>query len=179
VRKRRQMLLQFVGWPARRNEVNLVEVKSPVCGSRHGQVPCMNGIKRAAKQCDSSWLVFGRRAVRLRCRQSPSRSIPNPILSRILRNRWPGVVSQALLHVPFVCRVLRCSLATKAVLRLPCRSHAVSEPFVSSTSFAFFPSCTSSASVSSSSPSFGILSSASAIPRTNSFTPSPVAAEIA
>src|ERR1700751_2702337 len=99
VRKRRQMLLQFVGWPARRNEVNLVEVKWPVCGSRHGQVPCMNEIKRAAKQCNSSWLVFGRRAVRLRCRQSPSRSIPNPILSRILCHRWPGVVPQALLPV--------------------------------------------------------------------------------
>jgi hypothetical protein len=43
----------------------------------------MDGVKRAAKNRNSSWMVFRCRTFRLRRRQSASRMIPYPILSRI------------------------------------------------------------------------------------------------
>jgi hypothetical protein len=52
--------------------MNFVEIKSPVRCSCHGQVPRVDGIKRPAKQCDTSGMDFRRGAVRLRCRQYAS-----------------------------------------------------------------------------------------------------------
>jgi hypothetical protein len=82
VRKRRQMLFQFMWRTARGNEMHFVEIESPVCCPGYSQVAGMNGVKRAAKYRNPSRLVFCRRTLRLRSRQSASRVFPNPILSR-------------------------------------------------------------------------------------------------
>src|SRR5260221_8332101 len=89
VRKRRQVLLQFVRRTARGNEMHFVKIESPVCRPGYSQVAGMDGVKRAAKNCNPSWMVFRRRTFRLRSRQSASRMLPNTILSRILWNGWP------------------------------------------------------------------------------------------
>src|ERR1700740_3234844 len=74
--------------PAGRDEMNFVEIETPVRGPCHGQMPGMNRIKRAAEKCNSPGMVLSGCAVGLRCRQSASRMFPNPILSR---NSVPGV----------------------------------------------------------------------------------------
>src|SRR5712671_3618753 len=56
--KWRQMLLQLVRWPARRNEMKFVEIKPPVGRSCHRQMPGVNRVKRAAKQRDTAWMMF-------------------------------------------------------------------------------------------------------------------------
>ena len=66
MRKRRQVLLQFVRGTARGNEMNLIEIESPVSGSGHSQMPVVNRIKRSAKKRDAAWMMFSR-AVRCAC----------------------------------------------------------------------------------------------------------------
>jgi hypothetical protein len=68
MRKRRQVLLQFVRGTTRRNEVNLIEIESPVRGPGHGQVAVVDGIKRSAEQRDAAWVMFCGGTVRLRLR---------------------------------------------------------------------------------------------------------------
>src|SRR6266852_561094 len=74
MREWRQVLLQLVRWPAGRNEVNFIEIKSPVRGSRHRKMPGVNGIKRASKQRDAARMMFYGSALRLRGGQYASRS---------------------------------------------------------------------------------------------------------
>src|ERR1700687_1127327 len=88
VRKRSQMLFQFMRRTACGNEMHFVKIESPVCRPGHSQVAGMDGVKRAAKNCNPSWMVFRRRTVSLRSRQSASRMFPDPILSRILWKGW-------------------------------------------------------------------------------------------
>jgi len=149
VRKRSQVLFQFVGGPARRYEMNFVEIKTPVRRSCHRQMSRMNGIKRSAKQRNPSRLDFCRCTLRLRCRQCASPMVsPNSLMNP----RLAGALQSSS------------SDSSRISARSGCSASSIpSEPF----------------SVSSSTCSFGIFSSASAIPRTNSFTPSPVAAEMA
>ena len=64
VRKRRQVLLQLVRRPAGGNEMNVVEIKTPVRGARNRQMAGVDGVKRTAEQCDASRMVFRRRTLR-------------------------------------------------------------------------------------------------------------------
>jgi hypothetical protein len=62
-----------------------VEVKSPVCGSRHGKMPGMYRIERASKQCDAARMMFYGRALRLRGGQYASQELMTCIFSQILQ----------------------------------------------------------------------------------------------
>src|SRR5262249_32757445 len=65
VRKRREVLLELVRGPARRNKLNLVEIKAPVRGARYRQVAVMNRIERAAEKRNAARSMFGGGAVHL------------------------------------------------------------------------------------------------------------------
>src|SRR6266481_7827798 len=95
MRKGRQVLLQLVWRPARRNEMNFVEIESPVRGSRHGKMPGMNRIERASKQCDTARMVFCGGALRLRGGQCVSQELMTCIFSQILQARG-GCVARIL-----------------------------------------------------------------------------------
>ena len=60
------MLLEFVRRPACGNEMDFVEIETPVGGPGDGKVAIVNGIEGAAKKRDASWMVFCGGAVRLR-----------------------------------------------------------------------------------------------------------------
>ena len=67
MRKRREMLLQLVRRSAGRNEMNFVEIKTPVGGACDRQMSIMNRVERAAKNRDATGMVFGcSAALRLR-----------------------------------------------------------------------------------------------------------------
>src|SRR5216684_2493687 len=87
MRKWRQVLLQLVRRPAGGNEVNFVEIESPVRGSRHGKMPGVNRIERASKQRDAARMVFCGGALRLRGGQYASRELMTCIFSQILQAR--------------------------------------------------------------------------------------------
>jgi len=68
MREGSQVLLQLVRGTARRNEMYLIEIESPVSGSGYSQVPVVNGIKRSAKKRDAAWVMFCGGAMRRRLR---------------------------------------------------------------------------------------------------------------
>ena len=76
------MLLQLVRWPARRYEMDLVKIESPVRRSCYRQMPRMDWVERATKQRNSSWMMLCCSAMRLRRRQCAPRKFILLILSR-------------------------------------------------------------------------------------------------
>ena len=66
VRKRGEVLFQFVRRAARGNEMNLVEVEAAVSGAGYGKVAIMNRIERAAKKRDAAGMMFSGSTMRLR-----------------------------------------------------------------------------------------------------------------
>src|SRR5215472_7489544 len=75
VRKRSEVLFEFVRRPARGNEMQFVEIEPPVGCAGHANVTTVNGIERAAKQSDAARMEFGGSAVRLRYRQCASHEV--------------------------------------------------------------------------------------------------------
>src|ERR1700723_1087898 len=69
MRKRRQVLLQFMRRTARGNEMNLIKIESPVSGPSDSKMPVMNRVERSAKKRDAAWMMFRGGAMRLRGRQ--------------------------------------------------------------------------------------------------------------
>lgn len=65
VRKRREMLFEFMRRPACWDEMNFVEVETAVGGARYGEVAIVNRVERAAKKRDAARMVFCGSAVRL------------------------------------------------------------------------------------------------------------------
>jgi hypothetical protein len=59
VRKRSEMLLQFVGRTASRDEMNFVEIETAIGGAGDGKMAVMNRVERATKNGDTAWMVFG------------------------------------------------------------------------------------------------------------------------
>ena len=57
VRKRREMLLQFVRRAAGRNEMDFVEIEAAVGGARDSEMSVVDGVERAAKNGDTAGLV--------------------------------------------------------------------------------------------------------------------------
>jgi hypothetical protein len=66
------MLLQFVGRPAGRNEMDFVKVKAAVGRARYGEMAIMNRIERTAKEGNAAGVMFYGGAMRLRGRQCAS-----------------------------------------------------------------------------------------------------------
>jgi hypothetical protein len=89
VRKWGQVLLQFMWRPARRDEMNLVEVKAPVGSARDCQVTRMDGIEGATENSNSPGMVFGRGAVSLRCGQCAS--VKGTRLDSLTKPQWQAV----------------------------------------------------------------------------------------
>jgi hypothetical protein len=58
VRKRREVLLQFVRRSAGRDEMNFVEIEAAVRGARNGEVTIVNRIEGAAKKRDAARMMF-------------------------------------------------------------------------------------------------------------------------
>jgi hypothetical protein len=81
MRKWRKVLLQFVRWPARRNEMDFVKIKSPVGGPRHGKVPRVNRIERASEKRDAARMMLCGGALGLRGGQYASRELMTCIFS--------------------------------------------------------------------------------------------------
>src|SRR5579872_2213596 len=69
MRKRRQVLLQFMRRTAGRNEMNLIKIESPVSGPGNSEMPVVDRIERSAKKRDAAWMMFRGGAMRLRGRQ--------------------------------------------------------------------------------------------------------------
>jgi len=65
VRKGSEVLLQFMGRPAGRNEMDFVEIEAAVRSAREAQMTAMNGIERAAEESDATRLMFCGGAMRL------------------------------------------------------------------------------------------------------------------
>ncbi len=65
VRKRREMLLEFVRRAAGRDEMNFVEIEAAVRGARNGEVTIVNRIEGAAKKRDAARKMFCGSAVGL------------------------------------------------------------------------------------------------------------------
>jgi hypothetical protein len=76
VREWRQVLLEFVRWPACRNEMDFVEIEAAVSGAGHGEVAIVYGIEGAAKQRDTTREMLCGGAMRLRCSQCVSQEVP-------------------------------------------------------------------------------------------------------
>ncbi len=62
----REVLLQFVRGPARRDEVEFVEIEAPVGGAGDGKMAVVDGIERAAENRNTARMMFCGGAVRLR-----------------------------------------------------------------------------------------------------------------
>src|SRR5467141_3704711 len=73
VRKRSEVLLQLVRGTTRGDEVELVEIKTPVSGTSNGKMAVVDGIEGTAKNRDAPRMMFCGGAVRLRCGQCASR----------------------------------------------------------------------------------------------------------
>ena len=133
------MRFQLVWRAAGRNEMNLIEIKTSVCGASDRQVAVMNWVERSAKQRDAARMMFCGGALRLRCGQYASQGSLRLFSHKFLKGTgdvWPARASAFSFEVA-----------------------AKSSP--------------------DSGAIFGILSSASAMERTRSRTPSPAAAEMA
>lgn len=83
------MLLELVRRPARGNEVQFIEIETPVRSARDAKMTAVNGIEGTAKKRDASWMVFYGGAVRLRGRQcaSPEFSDLDFLMNSRLRQR--------------------------------------------------------------------------------------------
>src|SRR5258707_5341068 len=57
VRKRRELLLEFMRRAAGRDEMDSVKVEAAVGSARHGEMTVVNRIKRAAKQGDAAGVM--------------------------------------------------------------------------------------------------------------------------
>ena len=66
MRKRSEVLLEFVRRPAGGNEMDFVEIETAVGGSRNRKMAVVYGIERAAKERDTARMMFSGGAVRLR-----------------------------------------------------------------------------------------------------------------
>ncbi len=66
VGKRREVLLQLVRRPARGNEVEFVEIETPVGGAGDGKMAVVDWVKRTAENRDAARMMFCGSAVRLR-----------------------------------------------------------------------------------------------------------------
>src|ERR1700692_4253258 len=66
VGKRREMLFQFVGRPAGRNEMNFVKIEAPVGRASDGQVTVVDGIKGSTENSDATRMLLCSGAVGLR-----------------------------------------------------------------------------------------------------------------
>jgi hypothetical protein len=66
VREWGEMLLQLMRRPARGDEVEFVEVKTPVGGAGNGEMAVVDGIEGAAEYRDVARMMFCGSAVRLR-----------------------------------------------------------------------------------------------------------------
>jgi hypothetical protein len=88
--KRRKVLLQFMRRPARGNEMEFVEIESPVRGPGHRQMPGVNWVERASKERDAARMMFRGGALRLRGRQCVSQELIKCIFSQIVvpRGGW-------------------------------------------------------------------------------------------
>jgi hypothetical protein len=75
------MLLQFMGRPAGRDEMHLIEIKAPVRGPRHDEMTAVNRIKRTAKERDAARMMFCGGAVRLRGGQRGSGEAKTELLA--------------------------------------------------------------------------------------------------
>src|SRR5258708_31505503 len=73
VRKWREVLLQLVRGTARRDKVELVEIKAPVSGTSNGKMAVVDGIEGTAKNRDAPRMMFCGGAGRLRCGQCAPR----------------------------------------------------------------------------------------------------------
>jgi len=69
VRERREVLLQLVRGPARRDEVEFIEIEAPVGGASSGKMTVVNGIEGTAENRNTARMMSCRGAVRLRCGQ--------------------------------------------------------------------------------------------------------------
>jgi len=65
VRKRREVLLEFVRRTAGRDEMNFVEVEAAIGGAGDSEMSVVDGVERAAKKRDAARMMFGGGAVRL------------------------------------------------------------------------------------------------------------------
>ena len=75
MRKRSEVLLEFVRRPAGGNEMDFVEIETAVGGSRNRKMAVVYGIERAAKERDTARMMFSGGAVRLRGGQWVSESL--------------------------------------------------------------------------------------------------------
>src|SRR5215831_1074148 len=82
VRKRRQMLFEFVRRPAGGHEVDFVEVKTPVRSARYRQVAVVYRIERTSKKRNAARSVFCGGAVRLGSGQRGSSREATAIFAR-------------------------------------------------------------------------------------------------
>jgi len=69
VRERGEMLLQFMRRPARGDEMQFVEIKTPVGRSRDRKMAVVDGIERTAENRNAARMMLRGSAVRLRCGQ--------------------------------------------------------------------------------------------------------------
>ena len=65
VRKGSEVLLQLMGRPAGRDEMDFIEIEAPVRSAREAQMTAMNGIERAAEESNAARLMFCGGAMRL------------------------------------------------------------------------------------------------------------------
>ena len=166
MRKRRQVLLQLVRRTAGRNKVNLVEIKSAIRGSSDGKMAIVNGVERSAKQRDAAWMDVLRRCA------APARW-------SILLQRTKLKLLDELAHKS--SKQGSCCLFSHTFGMRPTTSRRrlhVDELYVQRTRCRLSRRLPVNQARRSGA-GFGILSRASAIDRTKSLTPSPVAAEIA
>src|SRR5439155_26216595 len=66
VRKRREVLLEFVRRPAGWDEMNFVEIETAVGGAGDREMAVVDGVERAAKERDTGRMMFGGGAVGMR-----------------------------------------------------------------------------------------------------------------
>ena len=66
MREGREMLLQLVRRAARGDEMEFIEIKTPVGGARDGKMAVVDGVEGAAKNRNTTRMMFCGRAVRLR-----------------------------------------------------------------------------------------------------------------
>ena len=88
VGKRREMLFQFVGRPAGRNEMNFVKIEAPVGRASDGQVTVVDGIKGSTENSDATRMMLCSGAVGLRGGQcfSGIKVVPHTAVGAPCRN---------------------------------------------------------------------------------------------
>ena len=69
------MLFELVRRPARRNEMNFVEIETAVGGAGNGKMAIVNRVERTAEQRDATRMMLCGGAMRLRGGQCASREV--------------------------------------------------------------------------------------------------------